>query len=80
MYGVKKTQVRTQATAGATTLEIDNSYDFLDTGSVTVFLDGDLHEITYTGVTRSATAGVLTGIPAAGTGSITETIAVDTNV
>lgn len=80
MYGVKKTQVRTEATAGATTLEIDNSYDFLDTGSVTVFLDGDLHEITYTGVTRSATAGVLTGIPATGTGSITETIAVGTNV
>jgi len=77
---LKTTQVRTQASASDTTLEIDNSYDFDDTGSVNVYISGTKYNITYTGVTRSATAGVLTGVPASGTGSITVTIPVDTNV
>jgi hypothetical protein len=77
---VNKTQVRTQATSGSTTLEIDNSYDFDDSGTVTVYISGTKYDITYTGVTRSATAGVLTGIPASGEGSITVTIPVDTYV
>ena len=80
MLGVCHTQVTTQATAGAITLEIDNSYDFPDSGSVNVYISGEIYTLTYTGVTRSATAGVLTGIPASGTGSITVTIPVDTNV
>ena len=75
-----RTQVRTEGAIGATTLEIDNSYDFADSGSVNVYVSGTLQTITYTGVTRSATAGVLTGVPASGTGSITATIPVDTNV
>lgn len=73
---VKHTQVRTAATAGETSLAIDNSYDFDSSGSV--MISGNT--ITYTGITRSATAGVLTGIPASGTGAITESIAVDTDV
>jgi len=77
---VHRTQVTTEATSGATTLEIDNSYDLADSGSVDVFVSGTKYTITYTGVTRSATAGVLTGVPASGTGSISVTIAVDTNV
>lgn len=76
----KMTQVTTQASANDTTLAIDNSYDFADSGSVNVFISGTKHNITYTGVTRSATAGVLTGVPASGTGSITVTIPVDTYV
>jgi hypothetical protein len=72
------TQVTTQATAGQTTLEIDNSYDFPDSGSVNVYISGTKYDITYTGVTRSATAGILTGVPASGTGSISVTIPVDT--
>ena len=78
--GVAYTQVTTQAVATDTTLAIDNSYDFADSGSVDVFISGTKYTITYTGVTRSTTAGVLTGIPAAGTGSITVTLPVDTNV
>lgn len=74
------TQVTTQASAAATTLEIDNSYDFEDSGTVHVFVSGTRYAITYTGVTRSATAGVLTGVPASGDGSITVTIPVDTYV
>lgn len=74
------TQVRTQATAGDTTLAIDNSYDFADSGSVNVYISGTLYTITYTGVTRSSSSGVLTGIPASGTGAITVTIPVDTYV
>lgn len=80
MRGIKRTQVTTQATSGQTTLEIDNSYDFADSGSVNVYVSGTKYNITYTGVTRSATAGILTGVPASGTGSISVTIAVDTYV
>lgn len=80
LEGVKRTQVTTEATAGQTTLEIDNSYDFVDSGTVNVYLSGTKYAITYTGVTRSATAGILTGVPASGTGSISVTIPVDTHV
>ena len=73
MESVHFTQVTTQAVAGDITLEIDNSYDFDDSGSVTV----GTQTITYTGVTRSATVGILTGVPASGTGAIASTIAVD---
>ena len=78
--GIAQTQVRTQAEVNDTTLEIDNSYDFDDSGSVDVFVSGTKYTITYTGVTHSTTAGVLTGIPASGTGSITVQIPVNTNV
>jgi hypothetical protein len=80
MKGVCHTQVTTQAVAGGTTLAIDNSYDFPDSGSVNLYISGTIYTLTYTGVTRSATAGVFTGIPASGTGSITVTIPVDTDV
>lgn len=75
---VRQTQVTTQAVATDTTLAIDNSYDFEDSGTVHVYIAGTQYSIEYTGVTRSATAGVLTGIPASGEGSITVTIPVDT--
>ena len=78
---VKTTQVTTEASAGDLTLEIDNSYDFRDSGSVNVYISGTKYNIIYTGVTRSATAGILTGVPAAGNdGAITVTVPVDTNV
>lgn len=80
LFNVASTQVTTQASANDTTLEIDNSYDFDDSGSVDVFVSGTKYTITYTGVTRSATAGILTGVPASGTGSISVTIPVDTYV
>ncbi len=75
---VNYTQVTTQATAGQTTLAINNSYDFADSGTVDVYVSNVKYSLTYTGVTRSATAGILTGVPASGTGSITVTIPVDT--
>lgn len=77
---VNVTQVTTQAVATDTTLAIDNSYDFDDSGTVCVYISGTKYSIEYTGVTRSASAGVLTGIPASGDGSITVTIPVDTYV
>lgn len=80
LTNVRYTQVRTQATSGQTTLAINNSYDFEDSGTVRVYISGIKYSITYTGVTRSATAGVLTGVPASGTGSISVTIPVDTYV
>lgn len=73
MANIHFTQVRTTGAVGAITLEIDNSYDFDDSGSITV----GSQTITYTGVTRSATAGVLTGVPASGTGAIATQIEVD---
>lgn len=80
MQEVAHTPLRTQATAGQTTLEIDNSYDFSDDGSVNIYTSNAVDAITYTGVTRSATAGVLTGVPASGAGAIGATHAVDVNV
>ena len=80
MQGVARTQVRTTAVVGGTTLEIDNSYDFDDDGSVNVYTSNAVDAITYTGVTRSATAGVLTGVPASGSGAIGVAHAVDQNV
>jgi hypothetical protein len=80
MRDVAHAQVRTQAVAGDTTLEIDNSYDFDDDGSVNIYTDNAVDAITYDDVTRSATAGVLTGVPVTGSGAIGATHAVDTNV
>ena len=80
MTSAKQTEVRTQAVAGQTTLEINNSYDFASAGTVNVYIAGEIYTISYTGITRSATAGVLTGIPASGTGSISVTIPANTNV
>jgi len=60
------TQVTTAATAGDTTIYINNSYDFESSGSVNI----GGNTVTYTGVTRSATAGELTGVPASGTGAV----------
>jgi len=80
MKAVKYTEVRTQAVAGQTTLEVNNSYDFADAGTVNVYIAGAIYTISYTAITRSATAGVLTGIPATGTGAITVTIPVNTNI
>jgi len=77
---VAQTTVRTQPAIGATSLDITNSFDFDDSGTIHIYTSGTLDEITYTGVTRSATAGVLTGIPASGDGSIAATHAVGTNV
>lgn len=78
--GLIFTTVSSQAVATDTSLNITNSYDFADSGSVNVYVSATKYTLTYTGVTRSATAGVLTGIPASGTGSITVTIAAATNV
>lgn len=79
----KWTQVRTQASAADTTLEVDNSYDFADSGTLVFFKDGTKYSITYTGITRDDANGgtaVFSGIPASGTGSITVTIPVDTYI
>ena len=80
MQGVIRTQVRTLAVVGGTTLEIDNSFGFSDSGTVHVYTSNAQDEITYTAVTRSATAGVLTGVPASGDGAIGAAHAADVNV
>jgi len=80
LVDVASTQVTTQATSGQTTLAINNSYDFADSGTVDVYISNVKYSITYTGVTRSSSAGVLTGVPASGTGSISVTIPVNTYV
>ena len=78
MEGVCYTQVATEGAIGATSLVVDNAYDFADTGSINVYISNTLYTITYTGITRGT--GTFTGIPASGTGAITATIPVDTNV
>jgi len=78
--GVKMSPLRTQAVATDVTLDVDNSYDFDDDGTLHIYTAGTLDEITYTGATRSATAGQFTGVPATGDGAIGATHAVDTLV
>jgi len=80
MGEVIQNTVRTQAVSGDTTLEIDNSYDYEDTGVVHVYIAGVRYSIEYTGITRSETVGVLTGIAASGDGSITVTVPAGTVV
>jgi hypothetical protein len=62
----------TAATAGDTTFELDDTTNLDDDG--TVMVNGNL--ITYTGISGNT----LTGIPASGTGAITETITAGDNV
>jgi len=77
MRDVHWTQVRTGASAGDTELAIDNSYDFSDTGSITV---GE-QTIIYEDITRADVADAtaeFTDIPGAGeTGAITASITAD---
>lgn len=65
LEGVEHTTLAADAAIGATSITLTNSYDFEDSG--TVMIKGQ--EITYTANNRAT--GVLSGIPASGTGSIT---------
>jgi len=83
LEGVTFTQVRTQAVATDTTLAVDNSYDFLDSGTLHAYISGALDSFTYTGVTRDDASGAtadFTGIPASGDASIENTLPVDTYI
>ena len=83
MEGVKFTQVRTQASANDTSLAVDNSYDFFDSGTLHAYVSGSQDSFTYTGVTRDdATGGTaaFTGIPSSGDDAIGQTITVDTYI
>lgn len=77
------TQVRVAGSSGATSLAVDNSYDFADSGSLNFYISGTKYTITYTAITRDNVSGAtaaFTGVPASGTGSISVTIPVDTNI
>ena len=68
-----RTNVATEAAAAAITLVVDSNIEYADSGTLYVGTD----EVTYTGKTGTTT---FTGIPASGTGAITETWVVDTPV
>lgn len=79
MRDVVHTQVATQQTSGGTTLVLDSTDDLpLTDGTVTVYVSGTPYEVSYTTNTRST--NTLSGIPASGTGSITTTLPVDSDV
>lgn len=80
LVDVARGVVTSQASVGATSLAVTNSYDFEDSGSVNVYISGTKYTLTYTAVTRSSSSGALTGIPASGDGSITAIIPADTVV
>ena len=80
MREVARSTVRVLAVVGATTLDIVNSYDFDATGSVNLYTANAVDAITYDGITRSATAGILSTIPATGAGAIGVAHAVGINV
>ena len=68
--GVARAELSAATTVGATSLTLDDSTMFSETG--TIKIGGD--SITYTANAQST--GVLSGVPASGTGSITEVFAV----
>lgn len=68
-----RTELSVEASAGDTTLTVDSNVLFADEGSL--YLGDDT--VTYTG--KSSTTG-FTGIPASGTGAITDTRAIDSAV
>lgn len=69
--------VASAASAGDTTLTLDDTYEFSESGSISV--PGQTAVVTYT--TNTESTGVLSGIPASGTGAITVTsIALDATV
>jgi hypothetical protein len=83
MGDVKYTQVRTQAAANDTSLAVDNSYDFEDSGTLSVYVSGTKDSFTYTAVTRDTLTGgtaAFTGVPSSGDDAIGQTTAVDTYV
>jgi hypothetical protein len=76
---VVHTQVATQQTSGQTTLVLDSTADLPESdGTINVYVSGTPYTITYTTNTKST--NTLSGIPASGTGSITVTLPVDSNV
>lgn len=70
----RHTTVATQPTVGATTITLTNTRDFDASGSIKIYED----TITYTA--NNTSTGVLSGIPASGSGSITATHAIATDV
>ncbi len=78
VYGERTTTVATQGSVAATSLVLTDSDDFDDSGTITLFISGVKYDVTYTAITRAT--HTLTGIPASGTGSITVTLPVATNV
>lgn len=74
MEDIIKTYIATAASAGDTSIVLDDTYEFAESG--TFYVGGDT--VTYT--TNTKTTGTLSGIPASGTGAITETHAVDSSV
>lgn len=75
---VTYTEVATEASAGDTSLVLDDTSDLDDDGSIDVYVSGTKYTLTYTTNTRST--NTLSGIPASGTGAITVTLPVDTSV
>lgn len=83
MGKVKRTQIRTEVSAADTSVAVDNSYDFVDSGSVNFYISGTKYSFTYTAITRDDVSGAsaaFTGVPASGDGSISVTIPVDTYI
>ena len=78
IVGRRQTTVATEASANATSLVLTDTDDLPSSGSIDVWVSNVKYTITYTGITRGS--ATLTGIPASGTGSISVTLPVGSNV
>lgn len=78
LKGIKHSNASLDASVGATTITIDNSYDFDDPSSGTASFIAKGVTSTYT--TNTESTGILSGIPASSTGSITTAISVDDDI
>ncbi len=72
--GVGHTTVKTAITAGDTSIVLTDTRDFDESGSVVI----GAQTITYTANAEST--GILTGVPATGTGAVTSNISTDVDV
>ena len=68
LAGVAVTTAAEAGSVGETAIDLTNAADFADSGTITYYASGTQYTFTYTG----KSSNTLTGIPASGTGSITQ--------
>lgn len=78
MIDIAHSTITVTGSVGATSITLDNSDSFPSEGTISVFINNVLQNITYS--SNDVSTGVLSGIPVSGTGSVVTEIPVGTNI
>ena len=78
MYTVNHSTIVSQASVGDTSITITSSADFNATGTLDVYINNNLINVSYTA--NDTSTGILSGIPVSGDGSITSIIPSTTDI